>query len=337
LCAVEPAQRLAAGARLAGDPNAPSGTGAKQNAARPMKKRILTILPLFTACTPTPDNTEPPTIRQTARIASAEITEASGLAQSTRRLDRLWIVNDGGSPPVLHAIATNGETEGSVTLDPGTNVDWEAMASFELDGKSWLLVADTGDNEAVRDISTIYVVEEPPLTENEHAVLPPAWTFSFRWPDGPRDCEAVAVDIANERILLLSKRAVPAVLYELPLRPASDEVITAARLGTVDSLPQPTADDLERAAPERNWHWQPTAMDIARDGSAAVILTYRAVYHFERSNDEPWMDALRKPATVVDLGSIREAEAVVFVDDGRSLLFTVEAPRAPLYRVQAIR
>lgn len=302
-----------------------------------MKKTTLTILPLLTACFPAPDNTEPPTIRQTARIASAEITEASGLAQSTRRHDRLWIINDGGSPPVLHAIATNGQAEGSVTLDAGSNVDWEAMASFELDEKSWLLVADTGDNEAVRDTGTIYVIEEPQLAENEDAIRPPAWTLSFRWPDGPQDCEAVAVDIVNERILLLSKRGIPAVLYDMPLRSASDDVVTATRLGPVDSLPQPTADDLERAAPERNWHWQPTAMDIARDGSAAVILTYRAVYHFERSNDEPWIEALRKPATVVDLGGIREAEAVAFVDDGRSLLFTVEAPRAPLYRIQAIR
>jgi hypothetical protein len=302
-----------------------------------MKKTILTILPLCTACFSTPDNTEPPTIRQTANIASADITEASGLAQSTRHPDRLWVINDGGSAPVLHAIGTNGQAQGSVTLDAGRNVDWEAMASFQLDNKSWLLVADTGDNEALRDTSTIYVIEEPQLGKNEDAVLPSAWTFSFRWPDGPQDCEAAAVDAVNERILLLSKRSIPAVLYELPLRPPSHDVITATRLGPVDALAQPTADDLARAAPERNWHWQPTAMDIARDGSAAVILTYRAVYHFERSNDETWIEALRTPTSVVDLGGIREAEAVAFVDDGRSLLLTVEAPHAPLYRIQAIR
>jgi len=310
---------------------------AGDTAAAPMKKNILAILPLLTACVPAPDGIEPRSIRQTARITSAEITEASGIAQSTRNHDRLWIVNDGGSPPVLYAIDTSGETEGSVTLEPGANVDWEAMASFELDEKSWLLVADTGDNEAIRDTSAIYVIEEPEIAGNEDAIRPPAWTFSFRWPDGPRDCEAVAVDIANERILLLSKRSIPAVLYELPLRPTTDDVITATRLGPVDSLPQPTADDLDRAAPERNWHWQPTAMDIARDGSAAVILTYRAVYHFERTNDKPWIEALRKPATVVDLGGIREAEAIAFVDEGRSVVFTVEAPHASLYRIQSIR
>ena len=301
-----------------------------------MKKTLVTLLPLFAACSPAPDATEPPPIREIARIASADIVEASGLAQSRLHPDRLWIVNDGGSPPVLHAIGTNGASEGSLTLEPSTNVDWEAMASFELDERAWLLVADTGDNEGARVTSTIYVVEEPPLSGNTDVVKPPDWSVSFRWPDGPQDCEAVAVDAANGRILLLSKRSIPAVLYELPLRPASDDVITATRLGPVDSLPQPTADDLARAAPERNWHWQPTALDVAPDGRAAVILTYRAVYHFDRVNDEPWIEALRKPTTVIDLGGIREAEAIAFVDQG-VVLFTVEAPAAPLYRIEALR
>jgi hypothetical protein len=301
-----------------------------------MKKALVTLLPFFTACSPAPDATEPPSVREIARIAVSDIVEASGLAQSTLRPGRLWIVNDGGSPPVLHAIGTNGASEGSLTLDASANVDWEAMASFELDGKSWLLVADTGDNEAGRDTNTLYVVEEPPFTRNTDAVKPPAWSVSFRWPDGPRDCEAVAADAANERILLLSKRSIPAMLYELPLRPASDGVITATRLGPVDSLPQPTAEDLARAARMRNWHWQPTAMDIAPDGRAAVILTYRAVYHFDRANDEPWIEALREPTAVIDLGGIREAEAIAFVDDG-SVLVTVEAPNAPLYRIDAMR
>lgn len=300
-----------------------------------MKKTLVAFLPLFTACSPAPDAAKPPPIREIARIAVSDIVETSGLAQSTLRPGRLWVVNDGGSPPVLHAIGTNGASEGSLTLDPGANVDWEAMASFVLDGKSWLLVADTGDNEAGRDTSTIYVIEEPPLTSTTDAIRPPDWSVSFRWPDGPRDCEAVAVDVASERILLLSKRSIPAVLYELPLRPASGDVITATRLGRVDSLPQPTADDLARAAPERNWHWQPTALDIAPHGRTAVILTYRAVYHFDRVNDEPWIEALRKPTTIIDLGGIREAEAVALLDD-RSVLVTVEAASAPLYRI-AIR
>ena len=233
---------------------------------------------------------------------------------------------------MLHAIGVDGRSQGTLRLNEANNLDWEAVASFEFHGRSWLLVADAGDNNAIRDHSTIYVVEEPALEDGEDAVASPEWTISFRWPDGPRDCEAVSVDAGGERILLLSKRTIPAVLYELPLRSETTGVITATRLGAVDSLPQPTARDLERAAPERNWHWQPTAMDMRSD--AAVILTYRAVYHFERRSGEPWIEALRKPLVVIDLEDLREAEAVAFAEDGRSVIVTVEAPFPPLYRVQ---
>ena len=301
-----------------------------------MNRRLLFLLPLISGCIAPAEPPHPSAIRETARIANPAITEASGLARSHLRQDRLWLINDGGAPPVVHAIGIDGRTAGSVTLDPGANIDWEAMASFELDGTSWLLVADTGDNEAVREISMIYVVEEPLLGRGEHVVRAPAWTIPFRWPGGPRDCEAVAVDAAAERILLLSKRTIPAMLYQLPLRPPSAGVLLAMPLGALDSLPQPTAGDLQRAAPEQNWHWQPTAMDITRDSSAAVILTYRALYHFERPANVPWMEAFRKPPARLGLGDIREAEAVAFGDNNHAILLTGEGSRAPLYRVEAI-
>ena len=272
---------------------------------------------------------------QAGRIESTQVTEASGLARSTLRGDRFWVVNDGGSPPLLHAIGSDGRDEGRLRLEPAKNLDWESVASFELDGKHWLLVADTGDNDAVREHSTIYVVAEPPLHEREDAVAPPAWTIEFRWPDGPRDCEAVAVDSDGERILLLSKRSIPAELYELPIRPGLGGAVTAIRLGAVDSLPQPTARDRESAPVELDWHWQPTAMDISPDGSSAVILTYRAVYHFERTGGEPWIAALRKPPSMIALEF--EAEAVAFVEDGSSVIVTVESPFAPLYQVPLLR
>jgi hypothetical protein len=292
-----------------------------------MKKALVLTFALITACAS-------PGIVRTGVIDSPYITEASGLAPSALRDDRLWLINDGDSPPVIHAIATDGSLAGSIRLGNASNVDWEAIASFRLDGSAWLLVADTGDNNAVREFGTIYVVEEPALADNEETAAEPAWTISFRWPGGPRDCEAVAVDAASEKILLLSKRTVPAELYELPLRPsANDGVVTATRLGDARALPQPTARDLERAVPERNWHWQPTAMDISADGHAAVILTYRAVYYFERTESEAWTTALQRVRAVSPLDGIREAESVALARDGKSVFVTVESPQPPLYRI----
>ena len=54
-----------------------------------------------------------------------------------------------------------------------------------------LLVADTGDNGGLRHAATAYAIEEPASLED--TVLR-RWSVSFRWPDGPRDCEAAFVD-----------------------------------------------------------------------------------------------------------------------------------------------
>jgi hypothetical protein len=48
-----------------------------------------------------------------------------------------------------------------------------------------------------------------------------AWRVRFRFEDGPRDCEAMAVDPEQPRALLLSKRTEPPVLYELTLLPGA--------------------------------------------------------------------------------------------------------------------
>src|SRR5690606_5559859 len=112
------------------------------------------LLLIISGCA-TADDRDPVLV---GRIESEQVTEASGLARSTLHSDRFWVINDGGSPPVIHAIGADGRNEGSLRLEPASNLDWEAVASFKLDGKSWLLVADAGDNNAIRDQSKIYVV-----------------------------------------------------------------------------------------------------------------------------------------------------------------------------------
>jgi hypothetical protein len=92
-------------------------------------------------------------------IHDKRVVEASGLARSYLVQGRLWTINDGGSEPLLFAIGENGALQGAVRLRAGGNTDWEDLASFEQDGKSWLLVADIGDNGAQRRYCTLYIVE----------------------------------------------------------------------------------------------------------------------------------------------------------------------------------
>ena len=242
-------------------------------------------------------------------------------------------MNDEGKPQ-LYAIDTTGAHLGRVDLKKSDNRDWEDLAAFELDDEPYLLIADIGDNEARRKKRTIYIAKEPRTDEDKTKV---DWEVDFKYPNGPRDAEAVAVDVENERIFVLSKRDIPPALYELPLRPDDDKTVTATWLGTIDSLPKPLRRDVEFAVKLKSWHWQPTGMDISTDNRAAVIMTYRAVYYYLRRDGQDWFDALNSKPIRIGLGNFANAEAVAFGDDRRTVYVTGENRNSLLLRVDLDR
>jgi len=262
------------------------------------------------------------------KLEDGNIREASGLARSYTQENVLWIINDNGAGEWVHAVNPRGKRLGEFDLKKSDNRDWEDLASFRLDGKAYLLVADIGDNDARRKTRTLYVVEEPTVAKGEKEKVD--WRIDYRYPDGPRDAESVAVDIENRRALVLTKRDIPPVMYELPLRPDDDKKITAKWLGTIKSLPAPSRRDVEFAPKTNDWHWQPVGFDISADNRAAVILTYRAVYYYERQSDQDWFDALNTRPVRVGLGNFKNAEAIAFGDDGRRVVITGENKHSPL-------
>jgi len=267
------------------------------------------------------------------RLKTKALSEASGIVRSQRQDDVYWLVNDSGKPR-LYAIDSIGTNLGHIKVDGAKHVDWEDIASFTLDGKPYLLIADIGDNDRKRRDVTIYVVEEPEPGQGEAEI---AWSFDFSYPKGPRDAESLTVDIDNERILVLSKREIPAVLYELPLRPKTDDRQKANPLGAVRSLPKPSRRDVEFAPATKNWYWQPTAMDISADSRAAVILTYRGVYYYRRSADSTWLEAFQTRPAAISVGDFDKAESVAFSPDGKSVFVTFEGRGAILLRVDLNR
>lgn len=266
------------------------------------------------------------------RLENRDIDEASGIARSQHVADVYWVINDSGKPR-LHPIDARGRSLGRVKLDDAKLVDWEDIASFTLDGQPYLLVADIGDNDADRKDVRLYVVEEPEPDDKEVEV---AWEFDYTYADKPHDAEAIAVDIETERVLVLTKRQIPAVLYELPLRPEDDDRQIAMPVGA-PMLPQPRRQDVEFAPRTKNWWWQPTAMDLADDGRAAVILTYRGVFYYPRKPGEDWLDALRREPLALSTGDYGEAESVSFNADGTAIFITLEGRGAPIVRIDLER
>jgi hypothetical protein len=269
-------------------------------------------------------------------LANSAIGEASGLAPSRVSPNVLWVLNDSGNAPELFAIGTNGAALATCRIEKVRNVDWEDLASFRLAEVPYLLIADTGDNGGKREDCALLVVREP--REKERAAgrtldLPVAWTLRFRYEDGPRDCESVAVDVAAGRVLLLSKRTKPPVLYELPLLPGTTGAVQVARrVIAVASMPP-------RVKSRRRGFWaQPTAMDIASDGTALAVLTYLDAYLYERRADEDWAQALRRAPQRIALppeddGILKQREALCFADGSRRLYVTAEGRHAQVGRL----
>ena len=290
------------------------------------------------ACSSPADEAAEPTASRSrlivaGQLESDELVEVSGIARSQRSPDLLWSINDSNSKARLHAFDTSGFHQGRVKLDGVKNRDWEDLASFNLDGTPYLLVADTGNNDARHDTMSLHVVLEPDLADDSKPKVEPAWSIRFRYPDGRHDVEAVAVDAATDRVFLLTKRDWPPVFYEVPLFPPSDDTVVAKRLGPIETLPEPTRQDREHAVFTKEWHWQPTGMDISPDGRLAVILTYRGVYLYQLDPDRSLYESLSGQAYGFGLGNFREAESVAFSADGNSIFVTLEGRHAPLLRI----
>jgi hypothetical protein len=276
---------------------------------------------------------EPGLEKKPVRLLDPKLTEASGLAMSRHDSKLLWLINDSGSAATILLADTQGAARGFLNLRGVKNTDWEDLAVFTLKGKPYLLIADTGDNGARRDQVVLHFIAEPKSTSQDSPLelsLNPDWSIRFRYEDGSRDCEGVAVDSQNQSILLVTKRDKTPSIYQIPLRkPVKGEVLTAKRLGPLAKLADPKGSMFH---PYAN---QPTALDISADGRMAAVLTYRGVYLFRRTANESWTEAFAKDPETLGAHGLPQAEALAFSTDGRKLYVTSEG-RKPRLVVMAV-
>lgn len=299
-----------------------------------MPHRLLVVLlPALGLAAPHAATAAPPdapTPRIAGVMADARLAETSGLAASRSRPGAFWVHNDSGHAAELHLMADDGERLATVGIAGVTNVDWEDMAAFTLDGRRYLLIADTGDNGGVRRTLSAVVVEEP-ASITDGMRLTPAWTLRFRWPDGARDCEAVAVDAAAGEVLLVSKKRVPPELFRIALRPGTDAVQTARRVARLTDIAQPTREELRQNPVYGRYRAQVSAADLSPDGRTLAVLNYQAVYLYRREAGARWPAALARPQRL-DFAWMPQAEAVGFSLDGGSLWVAGEQRPSPLVR-----
>lgn len=253
-----------------------------------------------------------------ADLDDRRISESSGLASSYRQHDLLWTHNDSGDAPRLFAVNLAGHCLGAFPLRNARAIDWEDLASFELDGKPYLAVADTGNNQRRRKECQIYVIPEPRVGDRETV----ARTIRFRYPDEPQDCEALAYDASSRMFLLASKvfgfrtriygLAWPS---EAPGGPGDQEVRTVEPLGVV---PIPLV----------------TAMDVARDHRHVALLSLFHVFEFPRNEGDGWKQAFLRVPKTFTVPTRHQGESLCYAADGKSVFLTSERLPTPLLQVR---
>jgi len=260
--------------------------------------------------------------------------EMSGLTLSRRTPGVIWTHDDSGGAARLYADdLTTGKRRGTLRVAGERNEDWEDLAAFEQHGKAWLVIGDVGDNDAKRKTVRLLVLEEPVaarLRPDTVVDVTPTYVVRFRYPDGPRDCEGIAIDSAEGAIYLLTKRDKTPRLYRVPLANPGDRVIEAEFVTEVPGIaggPRPDSLIKRLAGPRFSW---PTALDFAPDGRAAAVVTYGETLVFARGTGESWSDAFKRAPARLGFHGFPQAEAVGFSTDGRTVYVASEDTNALL-------
>ncbi len=311
-------------------------------------------------------------------IANPEINGSSGLAAALFHPGVYYTHNDGNDPR-LFAFDDQGRARGTWLLEGLKPHDLEEMASVMAHSDQLLLLADTGDNRQPKrkpaDVFHLHLMKapqpgDPASTATARTVrAADIRTIPFRYEGGPVDCEALAVDLLRGQILLINKvpRNAPASgnlttnVYSLDLwkslkgamegetePPGDRPEQTGKDASRQDAPPVLTARRIIAAMPPLPE--QITAMDIAPDGSKAVIQTYDDAYEFDFDTD--WATTLSQPysrkipVNVEPTGHPKNytfREAICYGRDGKSLYITRELSsweientnhRTPLWRIR---
>jgi len=276
----------------------------------------------------------------TGRLGDDRLVECSGMDTSLAAGNLIWAINDNGHGPFIYALRIDGRSMGRVLVVGAQNRDWEGLDTFFWQGRPMILIADIGDNQEQHDTHTLYIVEEPELEGerySESSAVKLAWRIVFSYPGHKHDAEGVSVDAAGGKVLVLTKRDNPPLLFELPLIPP-DHPIVAKKVATVRQIPPPSDEDMMQKYGK--YRSQPTALDLSPDGRQAVVLTYKDAYIFNREDHVSWAAALSgHPETVPlplpqDRSDFRQREAICFVEGSKALLITSEGYGAGIFRLK---
>lgn len=251
------------------------------------------------------------------------IVESSGLVASRTTPGSFWTHNDSGPyDPYLFCVRADASSCGRWTIPGASATDWEDIAAGPgpVAGVSYLYVGDIGDNARQRSSVMVYVVEEPKVADDAGLSTTTTTsvpsTIELTYPDGAHDAETLLVHPRSGDLYIVTKeRNSRSRVYKAsaPLGPR----VQMAKIATFRIF-----DNFS----ER------TGGDISPDASRVVFSTYLGAYE-KRAYGGDFDSIWKAPAIPIDMGAIKQREAIAYSLDGNGLFSTSEGAGAHLVKV----
>jgi hypothetical protein len=263
------------------------------------------------------------TLTNRGPISDPALIETSGITAGIRNPNVYWVHNDSGDSARVFAINADGVTQRVYTLAGAGAEDWEeiAVGAGPVAGVPYLYAADIGDNGWSRSEVAVYRVPEPAVTAGAATTLTGVDKLRLRYPDGPRDAEALIADpVTGELVIIAKDQGGPVGVYQAPGGLAAGSLTTLARVGTF-TLPKGLMQ-------------QVTAAAISHDGRQIAVRTYGQVLLWGRGTGTIW-DALATPACPGPVPDEGQGEAIGFDADGLGYITVSEGYRPVLHQYRA--
>lgn len=228
-----------------------------------------------------------------------DLGEVSGLASSINNPGLLWTLNDSGNGPDVFLIDKDLHIKTTYTLQGIKNRDWEdiAVGPGPDSTKSYIYVAEIGDNSASHKLKYIYRFEEPAVDSiNNKISISDFDTITFKLPDSKKDTETLMVDPATRDLYIVSKREEPVYLYQIKYPYSTKDTITAQQLF---SLP----------------FTQIVAGAFSSDGNEILMKNYNHIYYWENSLKKPFTEVLKDAPEEIPYEIEPQGEAITWARD----------------------
>jgi len=235
-------------------------------------------------------------------INNKKLNEISGIAASQINRDIFWVHNDSGNKNYIYAINSKAEVVAIFELMGVKNRDWEDIAvSSGPKGKSYIYVADIGDNKAIYKTKYIYRFAEPLIMSKKNhkkRIITKIDKITFQYPDGKRDAETIMVDPIKKDIYIISKREKNVNVYLLPYPQSLKKIIIPTMIGKINTS-------------------LIVSGDISNSGNMVLIKNYNKVFYWKKRKNELLQNIFKRKPEILPYMLEPQGEGICWAANGK--------------------